>query len=262
METDKYYMRVGAFFLAVTVLAVFFLGMFIFEAPENKFQRYAIYFEGAVSGLSEGSRVTLKGIDVGHVHSIGFYSYQDDMIEVLVDIEESAPIREDTVASVRFQGITGGSYIFLENKFPEQPPVYLTRHEGQRYAIIQSDQSDLYAALSSAPEVLSKISSVSMQVEKMLNDENLETLSSIMDSIDEIIGTDNQRSFSNLINNIERFFDENNQEAVESLIRNTDAAMIEAKTALREYKLLAKTLREDPSKIIRGSKHQGYELRE
>lgn len=262
METDKFYMRVGAFFLVATILVVAFLSSFIFDAPEKQFQRYAIYFEGAVSGLSEGSRVTLKGIDVGHVESIGFYSYQDDMIEVLVDIEETAPIREDTVASVRFQGITGASYIFLENKHPERPPVYLTRQEGQRYPIIQSDQSDLYAALSSAPEVMAKISSVSKQVEKMLNDENLETLASIMENIDAIIGDNNQRSFANLMNNIERFFDENNQEAVEDLIRNTNAAMIEAKTTLREYKLLAKTLREDPSKIIRGSKHKGYELRE
>ncbi len=262
METDKYYMRVGAFFLAATVLAVLFMMTFIFDEPEQKFKRYAIYFEGAVSGLTEGAQVTLKGIEVGHVHSIGFHSYQDDMIEVLVDIEDNAPVREDTVASIRFQGITGGSYVFLENKQPERPPVFLEIQKGQRYPIIQSDQSDLYAALSSAPEVLAKISDVSTQVKKMLDDENLESLQSILHSVDEIIGHDNQRSFANLMDNIEKFFDENNQEAVESLIRNTDAAMIEVKTTLREYKLLAKTLREDPSKIIRGSKHKGYELRD
>ena len=262
METDNYYLRVGSFFLIVTGLLAYFLISFVFDAPEERFKKYVIYFDGAVSGLSEGARVTLKGIEVGHVDSINFHSYQDDTIEVIVDLEDDAPIRKDTVASIRYQGITGASYIFLENKHPERPPVPLVKLEGQEYPVIQSDQSDLYAALSSAPEVMAKISDVTSQIDKMLDDENLQNFASILENIDNLIGTDNQRSFSNLIENIETFFDEPNKQAVESMIRNADAALIEAKITLREYKLLAKTLREDPSRIIRGSKYKGVELNE
>lgn len=262
METEKYYVRVGAFFLGVMIVAGYFLGAFVFATPQKQYERYAIYFEGAVSGLSEGSRVTLKGIEVGRVHTIGFHSFQDDMIEVLVDIDETAPVREDTVASVRYQGITGASYIFLENRRPDLPPVYLTRREGQRYPIIQSDRSDLYAALSSAPEVMAQISAVGGRIEEMLNEENLESLGSILESIDVLIGAGNRNVFERLLNNIEEFFADDNKQAVESLIRNLDAAAIEAKTTMREYRLLAKSLREDPSKIIRGSSYRGLELKE
>ena len=262
METDNYYLRVGGFFLLVTILLAYFLSGFIFDEPQQKYQRYAIYFEGAVSGLREGARVTLKGIEVGDVDSIGFHPTRPDTIEVLVDIEEEAPIRQDTVASVRYQGITGASYIFLENKNPNQPPVPLTKSQGQRYPVIQSDQSDLYAALSGAPEVLAKISNVTTQVNRMLNDENLANLSSILENIDLMVGSNNQESLSNLMVNIEGFFDEPNQQAVEELIRNTNAAVIEAKVTMREYRLLAKTLREDPSRILRASKYKGVELNE
>ena len=246
METDKYYFRVGIFFLFILAGFAWFLTAFIMPDKKNEYFRYAIYFEDSVSGLSEGGPVMLKGINVGTVAAIGFYSYQNDVIEVLVDIEKSAPIREDTIASIRTRGITGSSYIFLENKYPDAPPVYMypngDKEEGD-YLTIESRQSDLHAALSSAPEVLGKISSVGDRVEDVLSDKNLETLSSILDRINKAMDDDNQQS-------------------VEDILRNLDAALIEAKITLREYRLLAKTLREDPSLILRGSKHQGYELRE
>jgi phospholipid/cholesterol/gamma-HCH transport system substrate-binding protein len=243
METDKYYFRVGVFFLLVIAGFVYFLSMFILPDKSDKYYRYVIYFDGAVSGLTEGSRVTYKGIDVGYVSTIGFHSYQSDAIEVLVDIEKSAPIREDTVASVRLQGITGTSYIFLQNTRPDQPPVYLYPDEDGDYLEIPSQPSDLHAALTSAPEILGKISTVGDRINLMLSDRNLKTLSSILDSLDDLMA-------------------ETNQESVEDIMRNLDGALIEAKITLREYKLLAKTLREDPSLLLRRSKHQGYELRE
>ena len=262
METENYYLRVGGFFLLVLMLTIYFMSQFIFDEPEQRFQRYAIYFDGAVSGLSEGARVTLKGIEVGHVETIRFSENQDDVIEVLVDIEDNAPIREDTVASIRFQGITGSTYVFLENKSPNRPPQPIKKLPGAPYPIIQSDESDLYAALSSAPEVMAKIGDVTEQVNQLLANENIQEFSRILDNINDLIGDDNQKSLSRLLDNVETFFDEPNKQAVESLIRNADAAMIEAKTTMREYKLLAKTLREDPSRILRGSKYKGYELEE
>lgn len=244
METDKYYFRVGLFLLLIIAAFVYFLSVFILPEQRDRYFRYVIYFDGAVSGLSEGARVTYKGIDVGSVARIGFHSYQSDVIEVLVDIEQTAPIREDTVASVRLQGITGASYIFLQNTRADEAPVYLYPDMyDDRYLEIPSRPSDLHAALTSAPEIMARFSMVGDRIGLMLSEQNLETLSSILDRLNQAI-------------------DDPNQNRIEDILRNIDTTLIEAQTTLREYRFLAKTLREDPSLLIRQSRHQGYELRE
>ena len=260
METEPYYLRVGVFSALALCAFVWFLSLFLMDGPEDNFKRYAIYFKGAVSGLDEGAPVKLRGIDVGHVETISFNAEYDDVIEVLVDIKRGAPIRDDTVASVRFQGITGNTYVFLQNTKTFQESKLLEKRHGQPYPVIRSNQSDLYAALSSAPEVLGKFSNVATQIESLLDEQNVMHVSSILAQIDQFVGRENQGSFARLINNFNHFLSNQNADNLEVLLYNTNKMVVEATDTIREYKMLAKTLRDDPSRVLRGPKHQGHVL--
>jgi phospholipid/cholesterol/gamma-HCH transport system substrate-binding protein len=214
METEKYYFRVGVFFLLVTACFVFYLINFG-NGETGSMTRYAVYFDNSVAGLARGAPVKLKGIAVGLVNEINFVAKDSDRILVVIDVSETAPIRKDTVASIAFQGITGTTYLSLENTNPEATPVYLKKEKGEKYPVIASEKSGFQTVMANAPELMGGLAKTATQAQKLLSDGNVA--------------------------------------AVQVLIA-------EATSALREIKMLARTLRDDPSIILRGTNYEGYKV--
>src|ERR1035437_7433674 len=151
METEKHYFKVGLFFLIVMGAFVYYLTAFGGGRENRSLKRYAIYFDHAVDGLVRGAPVKLKGIMVGLVSDIRFVSAGNDRILVMADISDTAPVRADTVASVAFQGITGATYLSLENTGPAVEAVPLTVEKGEKYQVIPSRQSEMQTLLNDAP---------------------------------------------------------------------------------------------------------------
>lgn len=222
METEKYYFRVGAFVLVVMAAFVYYLVSFGGGQESKDLKRYGVYFDNSVAGLTRGAPVKLKGIAVGLVDDIRFVSRENDRILVIVDITASAPVRKDTVASVGFQGITGTTYLSLENTNPLAPPEYITKEKGEPYPVIRSAQSGLQTVLSNAPEVMGQLARTAEQAQKLLSDGNIA--------------------------------------AIQGLFPEAHDVLAEATGAFREIKMLARTLREDPSVILRGAKYEGYKV--
>ncbi|MBI3441436.1 MAG: MCE family protein [Proteobacteria bacterium] len=222
METERYYFRVGIFCLLVVAALIYYLITFGGGQETKHLTRYAIYFDNSISGLSRGAPVKLKGISVGLVKQIGFVAKENDRILVLVDIADTAPIRKDTVASIEYQGITGATYLALENTQPNEPPIYLKKEIGEKYPVIQSAKSELQTVLSSAPGLMGGLAKTTEQMQKLLSDKNI------------IV--------------------------VQGILAEAHDVLAEASGALREIKMLARTIREDPSVIIRGTTHEGYKV--
>ncbi len=222
METEKYYFRVGAFFLSVTLLFVIYVLTFGETGGGASTVRYAIYFDNAVTGLTRGAPVKMKGIAVGTVDEIRFMAKGSDRILVTADIDENAPVRQDTAASIQYQGITGSTYLSLENGKPDESVANIEKKPGQDYPVIPSQQSGLQSALSNAPELMGGLVKTAAQAQKLLSDRNIAAVQGILDDAHE--------------------------------------ALTEATGAMRELRLLGKTLREDPSIILRGSSHEGYKV--
>ena len=222
METEKYYFRVGLFFLAVASAFIYYLITFGAGSEIKNIVRYAVYFDSSVAGLTRGAPIKLKGIDVGFVQDIRFVSRGNDRVLVMADIINIAPIREDTIATIAFQGITGATYLALENTRMDKAPFLLLRKKGEKYPVIRSRKSDLQSALSSMPEVMGKLEQMVVQVQKLLNDKNIA--------------------------------------AYQGLLPEAHDAITEATNAFREIRMLARTLREDPSIVIRGMEYKGYKV--
>ena len=84
------------------------------QQDKRTYQRYEIYLQGTVSGLTAGSPVRYLGVDVGKVVRIMLDPEQRKRVEVIADIEASAPIDTRTLALLSLQGVTGLLFIDLE----------------------------------------------------------------------------------------------------------------------------------------------------
>ena len=82
-----------------------------------------VIFEGSASGLRKGGSVNFGGIRIGEVISLKLDNPR--RVVALAMVENSAPIRKDTLAGLEFQGLTGIAAISLTGGSIEAPPVPL-----------------------------------------------------------------------------------------------------------------------------------------
>jgi phospholipid/cholesterol/gamma-HCH transport system substrate-binding protein len=110
---------------ALAVIVVAFVGFLGFRKIHSVQQRgpLRIVFEGSASGLVKGGNVNFDGVQVGEVTSLKLESPRK--IVALAMVENSAPIRKDTIVGLEFQGLTGLAAISLKGGDAAAPPVPL-----------------------------------------------------------------------------------------------------------------------------------------
>jgi phospholipid/cholesterol/gamma-HCH transport system substrate-binding protein len=86
-----------------------------------------VVFEGSASGLHRGGSVNFGGIRVGEVVSLKLDNPR--RVVALAMVDNTAPLRKDTLAGLEFQGLTGVAALSLTGGSTEAPPVPLD-HDG------------------------------------------------------------------------------------------------------------------------------------
>jgi phospholipid/cholesterol/gamma-HCH transport system substrate-binding protein len=180
MDRDANYVAVGAFVLLVIAMAVSFVFWYTEEQDKRTYQRYEIYFDGSVSGLSPGSPVRYLGVDVGKVARILLDPQQRKRVQVLADIDSTAPIDDRTLASLSLQGITGLLFIDLEQAKNAAAAAALP--QGQRYPVIRSTRSDFALLLSSLPALATHAIDLVDRFDQLASDENVRAFKATLDN--------------------------------------------------------------------------------
>ncbi len=242
MEQDNYYLRVGLFVTAIITLSVLSISWFSINQHKVPYTTYSIYFSDSVDGLSLGSPVKLKGITVGNVKDISFFP-DKDLVKVLVNVMEHAPIRNDTQATMQMAGITGTSFIALSNTGGDPSPK--TSTNGEDYPVIPSTPSSLDKVFATIPELLEELKKLSIRGEILLSDDNIAEVNRTLKSID-----DSAKTIQSLVGGP-------GTQSAASAVQELNETLAEAKLTMREIHMLARTIREDPSIIIRGTGHEG-----
>jgi phospholipid/cholesterol/gamma-HCH transport system substrate-binding protein len=109
----------------LAVIAAAFVGLLGFRKIHSIQQRgpLRIVFEGSASGLHKGGSVNFDGVQVGEIRSLKLDNPRKIVAFVMVD--NSAPIRKDTIVGLEFQGLTGVAAISLTGGAATAPPVPL-----------------------------------------------------------------------------------------------------------------------------------------
>ena len=182
MEREANYAPVGAFVLLVIALATAVVFWYSDARDSRDFDRYEVYFEGSVSGLTVGSTVRYLGVDIGRVVSMRIDPRNAARVQVLVDIDQEAPISDKTVAELSLLGVTGLLYIDLLGDAGTKRLSAVV--PGDRYPVIRSVRSGFDVILSGVPEVMGRASEVAQRASRLLSDDNIEALSGVIANLD------------------------------------------------------------------------------
>ena len=123
METRANYVLIGSFTLAVIAAAFGFVLWFQSLHTTKARGPLRIIFEGPAAGLRNGGSVNFNGIRVGEVVSVKLDNPR--RVVALAMVENSAPIRKDTLVGLEFQGLTGVAAISLKGGEEAAPAVPL-----------------------------------------------------------------------------------------------------------------------------------------
>jgi phospholipid/cholesterol/gamma-HCH transport system substrate-binding protein len=188
MESKVNYAAVGAFVLVLgAVLVASVLWLASGGAFQKKFDLYLAIVEESVAGLNLNAPVKYNGVDVGKVRQIALDSGTPERVNLIFAIERGTPVKEDTVAVLKTQGLTGIAYVELSGGTVGSLP--LSIKAGDRYPVIPTKPS-LSARLENVlTSVLAKLDSTSNNINALLSDANRAAFSSTLADIASVART-------------------------------------------------------------------------
>lgn len=100
-------LKVGLFVFLALIVLLFVLD-FISDIPFLKSEKDLVAYFDTVAELKEGNPVKMEGVPVGKVSGI---EIRDGRIAVVMSVDKKAPVKSDSVASIRLTSLLGTSYV-------------------------------------------------------------------------------------------------------------------------------------------------------
>jgi len=176
------YALVGAFVLVLgAALVAGALWLTSGGSFRTKYDFYLALEDESVAGLNLNAPVKYNGVDVGKVQRIQLDPINPERVQLVFAIVRGTPIKVDTVAVLKTQGLTGIAYVELSGGARES--ALLTATAGAEYPVIRTKPS-LSARLENVlTTVLEKLDKTSSNIDALLNDENREAFKNALADI-------------------------------------------------------------------------------
>jgi phospholipid/cholesterol/gamma-HCH transport system substrate-binding protein len=179
---------VGAFVLGL--LGVFVAGVLWIASGGNGHQKITLYQAietESVSGLNVDAPVKYNGVDVGTVKSIDLDPANPQRVRLLFALRHGTPVKLDTLAVLKTQGLTGIAYVELSGGSPASP-LLLQSAPGVPPTI--ATRPSLSARLENVlGSVLTKLDATTTHIDALLSAENLGAVRSALADISAVTHT-------------------------------------------------------------------------
>lgn len=253
MDTKVNYTLVGFFVFSFTIaLVIFLLWMAKYGFDEKKFDSYTIIISDSVSGLNIESPVKFRGVEVGKVSSISIDPNNSEIINVSIEVTPNTPIKQDSLAILTAQGITGLSYIELKGGSNESPRL-------DKGGSISAGKSLFDKLEYSATNVTEGIVHTLKRVDALLSEKNIQQIDSMLIQLNMFtLGLNkliekniplflNQQNADNISQTLSSMVAmtknlEHESENIGVLIKNTSKLEKSIEETLSDYSILSKDL--------------------
>ncbi len=148
---------------------------------QKKYDLYLAVLEESVAGLNINAPVKYNGVDVGKVKSIELDPNNPELVRLIFAIERGTPIKVDTVAVLKTQGLTGIAYVELDGGAKNAAPLIASADE--KYPIIQTKPSLGTRLENVLTSVLAKLDNTSSNIDSLLSIENRESFKNALANI-------------------------------------------------------------------------------
>lgn len=189
METRSNQVFVGAVVLLLLAMLALFL-VWIVRLGGTSEKDFDIFFEQSVNGLAKGSEVGYSGVTSGQVTEIALFKDDPRFVRVRIRVDADTPILEGTRAYVQ-GNFTGTSTVQLDGAVKGAAPIACPQINPRRLCpfgvpVIPTRKGGIGALLSSAPELLQRLSTLTERVTDLLNDRNRRSLGNILANTDRL----------------------------------------------------------------------------
>ncbi len=181
MENRQSHVLVGAVAIAI-LAALFAFALWLGRVSGDPKKEYDIFYRQAVTGLATGSSVQFGGVPVGQVTRIALMPETPEFVRVRISVNEDVPVLQGTTAALESVGFTGVSQIQLTGAVRGAAPI--TAEGPYGVPVIPTKPGGFGAILSSAPELLDRISTLTARLSELLDDQNRESLGGILKNLD------------------------------------------------------------------------------
>lgn len=183
MENKAYALAAGLFTLllgaSVIVAAMWFSGRT--EAQDT----YFLESRFPVTGLNLQAPVRLRGVDVGKVESIQFDPEDPRLILVGISVNRATPITRGTIGQLGSQGVTGLSYVMLDDDGSKPEPLPPSRDRTARIPVRSSFIDELSG---SGKDLIAEFGQVARRLNALLDEKNQGQLMRTLAGVETVAG--------------------------------------------------------------------------
>lgn len=190
METRSNHVLVGTVVLVLLILMAAFV-VWLARLSGTTHKEYDIFFKQSVNGINKGSNVSFSGVTAGQVEDIALFKEDPQFVRVRISVSLDTPVLQGTTATIQGVGFTGVSEILLDGAIKNQPPIACPQDNPQSACpfgvpVIPTRQGGLGALLSSAPQLLERLSNLAERLTDLLSDKNMASITGILDNTNKV----------------------------------------------------------------------------
>lgn len=176
MEAKVSFTVVGFF---VLVLGAALIGAVLWLTSGKYYGRsystYRTYMSDSVAGLNLNAPVKYRGVDVGFVRNIVLNPANVEEVQLTLSILRGTPVKEDTIAILQSQGLTGIAYVELTAGHKDSP--LLQAKPGEEFPVIKSGPSLLTRLDTAVTTLVANLTRATESLNALLNEDNRRAIS-------------------------------------------------------------------------------------
>ena len=152
---------------------------------------YEISTRESLTGLAPQAPVRYRGVDIGKVDTIGFDRKTTGNVLIRLQVDSAAPITTDTFATLGFQGVTGLSFVQLDDTGKAATRLVPNDDAPPRIPL----QPGFLAKLQDKGEkILDQVEQATAKINQVLADPNQKRLASALDNVGQAAASVSQLS--------------------------------------------------------------------
>jgi phospholipid/cholesterol/gamma-HCH transport system substrate-binding protein len=177
MEPRAHHFLIGLFTIITAAAALIFALWLGKTSNEREWAWYEVAFDYTVGGLAEGNPVLYNGVNIGDVVSMRLLRDSPGEVRVLVRVDETIPMHEDTRASLVLANITGSMSIEFSGGSQNSPLLIGSR---ENPPIIDAQRSALSGLLDNSQMLMNKADQLLRNANQLFSADNIEQVSAIL----------------------------------------------------------------------------------